>query len=130
MSVGKEGFYFKSVTFKEDKTEKASSSNIAPNSTSIGVRVPANKFFNYITVVLTVDAYAVSVPENLTISNAFATINRVKYYKSGETVTLTAKKNEIINTITGVTASNENVTINLAADRGVYRECSRRHYLE
>ena len=117
VSVGKEGFYFKSVTFKEDNTEKASSSNIAPNSTSIGVRVPANKFFNYITVVLTVDAYAVSVPENLTISNAFATINRVKYYKSGETVTLTAKENEIINTITGVTASNENVTINLAADR-------------
>ena len=117
VSVGKEGFYFKSVTFKEDNTEKASSSNIAPNSTSIGVRVPANKFFNYITVVLTVDAYAVSVPENLTVSNAFATINRVKYYKSGETVTLTAKENEIINTITGVTASNENVTINLAADR-------------
>ena len=118
VSVGKEGFYFKSVTFKEDNTVKASSpSNIAPNSTSIGVRVPANKFFNYITVVLTVDAYAVSVPENLTISNAFATINRVKYYKSGETVTLTAKENEIINTITGVTASNENVTINLAADR-------------
>ena len=116
VSVG-EGFYFKSVTFKEDGTEKASSSNIAPNSTSISVSVPKNKFFNYITVVLTVDAYTVSVPENLTISDAFATINRVKYYKSGETVTLTAKENEIINTITGVTASNENVTINLAADR-------------
>ncbi len=116
VSVG-EGFYFKSVTFKEDGTEKASSSNIAPNSTSISVSVPKNKFFNYITVVLTVDAYTVSVPENLTISDAFATINRVKYYKSGKTVTLTAKENEIINTITGVTASNENVTINLAADR-------------
>ena len=116
VSVG-EGFYFKSVTFKEDGTEKASSSNIAPNSTSISVSVPKNKFFNYITVVLTVDAYTVSVPENLTISDAFATINRVKYYKAGETVTLTAKENEIINTITGVTASNENVTINLAADR-------------
>lgn len=117
VKVGKEGFYLKSVTFKENNTVKASSSNIAPNSTSISVSVPKNKFFNYITVVLTVDAYTVSVPENLTISDAFATINRVKYYKSGETVTLTAKENEIVNTITGVTASNENVTINLAADR-------------
>ena len=117
VSVGEEGFYFKSVTFKEDNTEKASSSNIAPNSTSIRVEVPENKFFNYITVVLTVDAYTVSVPENLTISDAFATISGVNYYKAGKTVTLTAKENEIINTITGVTASNENVTINLAADR-------------
>ena len=117
VSVGEEGFYFKSVTFKEDNTEKASSSNIAPNSTSIRVEVPENKFFNYITVVLTNDAYTVSVPENLTVSAAFATINGVKYYKAGKTVTLTAKENEIINTITGVTASNENVTINLAADR-------------
>ena len=118
VSVGKEGFYLKSVTFKENNTVKASStSNIAPNSTSIRVEVPKNKFFNYITVVLTVDAYTVSVPENLTISDAFATISGVNYYKAGETVTLTAKENEIINTITGVTASNENVTINLAADR-------------
>ena len=87
VSVGKEGFYLKSVTFKEDANEKASSSNIAPNSTSIRVDVPENKFFNYITVVLTVDAYTVSVPENLTISDAFATISGVNYYKSGETVT-------------------------------------------
>ena len=88
VKVGKEGFYLKSVTFKENNTVKASSpSNIAPNSTSIGVRVPANKFFNYITVVLTVDAYTVSVPENLTISDAFATISGVNYYKAGETVT-------------------------------------------
>ncbi|WP_297702337.1 InlB B-repeat-containing protein, partial [uncultured Fibrobacter sp.] len=54
VSVG-QGFYFKSVTFKEDDVEKASSSNIAPNSTSISVSVPKNKFFNYITVVLTND---------------------------------------------------------------------------
>ncbi|SOD13432.1 Listeria/Bacterioides repeat-containing protein [Fibrobacter sp. UWB16] len=87
VKVGKEGFYLKSVTFKENNTVKASSSNIAPNSTSIGVSVPKNKFFNYITVVLTVDAYTVSVPENLTISDAFATISGVNYYKAGETVT-------------------------------------------
>ncbi|MBP5441435.1 MAG: InlB B-repeat-containing protein [Fibrobacter sp.] len=87
VSVGKEGFYLKSVTFKENNTVKASSSNIAPNSTSIRVEVPENKFFNYITVVLTVDAYTVSVPENLTISDAFATISGVNYYKAGETVT-------------------------------------------
>ncbi|WP_244263640.1 MBG domain-containing protein [Fibrobacter succinogenes] len=111
VKVGKEGFYLKSVTFKENNTVKASSpSNIAPNSTSIGVRVPANKFFNYITVVLTVDAYTVSVPENLTISDAFATISGVNYYKSGEKYTLTlstTNANEIIDGITGVKATLE-----------------------
>ncbi len=110
VSVGKEGFYLKSVTFKEDGTEKASSSNIAPNSTSIRVEVPENKFFNYITVVLTVDAYTVSVPENLTISDAFATISGVNYYKAGEKYTLTlstTNANEVIDGITGVEATLE-----------------------
>ena len=67
----------------------------------------------------TVIGYTVSVPGDLTISDAFATIEGVDYYKVGETVTLTlstTNANEIIDGITGVTASNENVTINLATD--------------
>ncbi len=75
VSVGKKDFYIKSVTFKEDDIEKASSSDIKPNSTSISVNVEKKKFFNYITVVLTADAHTVRVPENFTISDAFATIS-------------------------------------------------------
>ena len=63
------------------------------------------------------EVHTVSVPEDLTISDALATIDSVKYYKSGETVKLTAKENELIEKITGVTASDKNVTMNLAADR-------------
>ena len=88
VSVG-QGYYFKSVTFKEDNTEKASSSNIAPNSTSISVSVPKNKFFNYITVVLTTDFhYSLSYDENLTVSpSPSMTYNNIPYYAAGQTVT-------------------------------------------
>ncbi len=88
VSVGK-GFYFKSVTFKEDDVEKASSSNIAPNSTSISVSVPKNKFFNYITVVLTNKIhYSLSYDGNLTVSpSPSMTYNNIPYYAAGQTVT-------------------------------------------
>ncbi|MBR2272358.1 MAG: carbohydrate-binding domain-containing protein, partial [Fibrobacter sp.] len=89
VSVGKKDFYIKSVTFKEDGTEKASSSDIAPNSTSIRVEVPENKFFNYITVVLTDDIYySLSYDENLTVSpSPSMTYNNIPYYAAGQTVT-------------------------------------------
>ena len=89
VSVGKKDFYIKSVTFEEDGTEKASSSNIAPNSTSICVEVPENKFFNYITVVLTDDFhYGLSYDGNLTVSpSPSMTYNNIPYYAAGQTVT-------------------------------------------
>ena len=77
------------------------------------------------------ELHTVSVPEGLVISNAYMTIDGVKYYKVGESYTLTASKvNYFIEKITNVTATiasdkksatftmpNEDVTINATIDK-------------
>ena len=52
------------------------------------------------------EVHTVGVPEGLAISDAYVTIGEVKYYKPGETYTLTVhKEDKIIDEITGVTAT-------------------------
>jgi hypothetical protein len=53
----------------------------------------------------TTEVHTVNVPEGLAISDAYTTIGTVKYYKPGETYTLTVSNaNDIIDEITGVEA--------------------------
>ncbi len=79
----------------------------------------------------TTELYTVSVPDGLDISNAYMTIDGVKYYKAGVSYTLTASKvNYFIDEIAGVTANiasdkksatftmpNEDVTISATIDK-------------
>ena len=79
----------------------------------------------------TIELHTVSVPDGLDISNAYMTIDGVKYYKAGVSYTLTASKvNYFIDEIAGVTANiasdkksatftmpNEDVTISATIDK-------------
>ena len=66
------------------------------------------------------ELHTVSVPEGLDISEPYFTIDGIKYYKHGETYTLklaTTNVNEVIDEITGVTGSNDEVSVTIADDK-------------
>ena len=105
VATARQGYFIKSVTFKEDDTEKASSSNIAPNSTLISVVVPEKKFFNYITVVLTNDRYyRLNYGETLTVDpSPSMTYNNMPYYVAGTIITIApTDENRIVESVSGV----------------------------
>ena len=116
VATARDGYYIKSVTFKEDNTVKADTTGFAPNSTSVRVNVAQNKFFNSITVVLTNDYYYRLTPgTGLTLSTTPAlTYNDKAYFLSGNAISMQpTNQNNVIEAVSGIGSSSATI----AADK-------------